>query len=244
MTGVKKIYFILFTFLLHVANAQDRAFEPKITAKWAPTGLILGDISLQGEYSFLKKSSLTAKIGVPFNKRYHSTFDNNDVDLHMKAFSFLAGYRKYLSKQVLKGFYVEPFFTYTHHTSDGTGEGKLDNQSVTMDFNNEYNGVGVGVQLGSQFIISKRLVIDLFFLGPQLTSSRNNFRAVDPYNSLAWTTIQADEAEQDIRDFLDQFPFIRNKVDVTVDKSNKTVMADFKGALVGIRFGVSIGIAF
>lgn len=243
--GVKKIFYLLFFFfLLHDIDAQDRAFEPTITAKWAPTGLILGNISLQGEYSFLKKSSLTAKIGVPFNRACHATFDDNDVDIHMKAFSFLAGYRKYLSKQVLEGFYVEPFFTYAHHTSVGTGEGKLDNQSVTMDFTNDYNGIGVGVQLGSQFIISKRLVIDLFFLGPQLTSSTNHFRAVDPHNSLAWTTIQADEAEQDIRDFLDQFPFIRNKVDVSVEKSNRTVMADFKGALVGIRFGVSIGIAF
>jgi hypothetical protein len=241
---VKRIFYFIFSFLfLQTINAQDKAFEPKITAKWAPTGLLLGNISLQGEYSFLKKSSLTAKIGVPFKRSFHSTFDNNDVDMHMKAFSFLAGYRKYLSKQILKGFYIEPFFTYAHHNSEGTGAGKLDNQSVIMDFTNDYNGIGIGVQLGSQFIIAKRLVIDLFFFGPQLTSSTNNFRAIDPYNSIAWTTIQADEAEQDIKDFLDQFPFIRNKVNVNVDKGNRTVMADFKGALVGIRFGISIGIA-
>jgi hypothetical protein len=241
---VKNIFPFIFTFFfLQTIHAQDKVIEPKITLKWAPTGLILGNIALQGEYSFLKKSSLTAKIGVPFTRGDRSTFDNNDVHMHMKAFSFLAGYRKYLSKQVLKGFYVEPFFTYVHHSSDGTGQGKLDNQSVTMDFTNDYNGVGVGVQLGSQFIISKRLVIDLFFFGPQITSSTNNFRAVDPYNSLAWTTIQADEAEQDIRDFLDQFPFIRNKVSANVDKTNRTVMADFKGALLGIRFGISVGVA-
>ncbi len=236
-------YLIIFSFFLQTTGAQDKVFEPKITLKWAPTGLILGNLSLQGEYSFGLKTSLTAKIGVPFNRTYHANFDGNDVDMHMKAFSFLAGYRKYLSKQVLKGLYAEPFFTYAHHTSDGTGEGKLDNQAVTMDFINDYNGIGVGIQLGAQFIIAKRWVIDLFFLGPQLTSSTNNFRAVDPYNSVAWTTIQADEAEQDIKNFLNQFPFIKNKVDVHVDKDNRTVMADFKGALVGVRFGVSIGIA-
>ena len=191
----------------------------------------------------MKKTSLTAKIGIPFKRNYHATFDNNDVDMKMKALSFMAGYRKYLSKHILKGFYIEPFFTYAHHTSDGTGEGKLDNQPVLMDFTNEYNGIGAGVQLGSQFIIKKRWVIDLFFFGPQLTSSSNNFKAVDNSNSLTWTTIQADEAEQDIREFLNQFPFIRNKVDVHVDKPNRTVKANFKGALVGVRFGVSIGIA-
>jgi hypothetical protein len=241
---VKKIFCLVLFFLIFlIANAQDSVFQPKITLKWAPTGLILGDISLQGEYSFMKKTSLTAKIGIPFRRTYHATFDNNDVDIKMKALSFMAGYRKYLSKHILKGFYIEPFFTYAHHTSDGTGEGKLDNQPVLMDFTNEYNGIGAGVQLGSQFIIKKRWVIDLFFFGPQLTSSSNNFKAIDHTNSLTWTTIQADEAEQDIRDFLNQFPFIRNKVDVNVDKPNRTVTANFKGALVGLRFGVSVGIA-
>ncbi|MFI5187305.1 MAG: hypothetical protein ACHQF0_11305 [Chitinophagales bacterium] len=232
---------VLLVFLQPVS--AQKTFEPKITLKWAPTGLILGDASFQGEYSFLNKSSLTAKIGVPFNRTYHANFDGHNVTMSMKAFSFLAGFRKYLSKQVLKGFYIEPFFTYAHHTSDGTGEGTLDNQPVTMDFTNAYNGVGIGVQLGSQFIIAKRFVIDLFFFGPQLTSSTNNFRAIDYSDAAAWNTIQAEEAEQDIRDFLNQFPFIKNKVNVLVDKPNKTVTADFSGALVGIRFGVSIGIA-
>jgi hypothetical protein len=241
---VKRTFYLLaFFFFLQATGAQDKAFEPKITVKWSPTGLILGNFSLLGEYSFGFKSSLTAKIGVPFSRPYHATFDGNDADLHMKAFSFLAGYRKYLSKQVLKGFYIEPYFTYIHHATDGMGEGDLDYQPVTMDFSNDYNGIGVGVQLGSQFIIAKRLVIDFFFFGPQLTSSTNNFRAVDPHSSVAWSDIEADEAEQDIKEFLDQFPFIRNKVDVKVDKANRTVIADFKGPLLGIRFGVSIGIA-
>jgi hypothetical protein len=112
-----------------------------------------------------------------------------------------------------------------------------------MDFTNEYNGVGIGAQLGAQFIIGKRFVIDLFFLGPQLTSSTNNFKAVDATNSLPWTSFQADEAENDIKEFLDQFPFIKDKVEVRVDQFNRTVTADFKGRLVGVRFGVSLGIA-
>ena len=241
---MKKLTLILsLSLICSSINAQDKAFEPKITLKWAPTGLILGNVSFQGEYSLLTKSSLTAKIGVPIGRPYNATFDGHKVDMQMKAVSFLAGFRRYLSKYVLRGFYIEPFFTYVHHTSDGTGEGELDGQPVIMDFTNAYNGIGIGVQLGAQFILAKRLVIDLFFLGPQLTSSINNFRAIDPYHSGAWTNIQADEAEQDIKDFLNQFPFIRNKVDVQVDNMNRTVTAGFNGPLMGIRFGVSIGIA-
>jgi hypothetical protein len=241
---VKKAFWILLTcFSFASTYAQEKKPDPKITLKWAPTGLILGDISLQGEYGFMKKSSLTAKIGVPINRTYHATYNGNAANMHMKAFSFLAGYRIYLSKQMLKGFYLEPFFTYVHHTSNGIGIGTLENRSVMMDFTNDYNGIGAGLQLGSQFRIGKRFVIDLFFLGPQVTSSTNNFRAVDATNSLPWNDIQASDAEKSIKDFINQFPFVRNKVAVEVDKPNRTVTADFKGALVGIRFGVSFGIA-
>jgi hypothetical protein len=222
--------------------AQDKA-QPNLTLKWAPTGLVLGSISLQGEYNFGKISSLTAKIGIPVNKNYQAVYDDNDADISMKAFSFLAGYRMYMSKKKLRGFYLEPYFKYVHHTSEGIGSGSLENSPVTMSFSNEYNGTGVGLQLGAQFIIKNRFVIDLFFLGPEINSASNRFKAVDISNSIGWTTVQANEAEQDIHDFLDQFPFVRNRVDVMVDKPNRTVKADFKGALPGIRTGFSIGIA-
>ena len=113
-----------------------------------------------------------------------------------------------------------------------------------MDFTNDYNGVGIGAQLGAQFFIGNRFVIDLFFLGPEINSARNNFKAVEVSASLPWTSIQAGEAEKDIRDFIDKFPFVRNRTNIVVDKTNKTVMADFKGALPGIRTGVSFGFAF
>jgi hypothetical protein len=162
----------------------------------------------------------------------------------MRATSFLAGYRTYLSKKHMKGLYFEPYFKYVHHTSEGSGNTILSGDKVVMNFTNDYNGVGVGVQLGAQFLISKKFVIDFFFFGPEINSSRNNFKAIEISTTLPWTSTQASEAEQDIRDFIHQFPFIRNKVDVMVDQNNKTVLADFKGALPGYRIGVSIGFVF
>src|ERR1700754_3986006 len=145
----RTIYFILAVCLIQTIHAQSKIFEPKLAIKWAPTGLILGDLSLQGEYNFLRKSSLTAKIGIPINRSYRPSYDGNDAKLNMKSLSFLAGYRRYFSKQHMKGFYLEPFFTYAHHSSDGIGTGKLDNHNVTMNFSNDYNGAGIGVQMGT-----------------------------------------------------------------------------------------------
>lgn len=170
---------IIFSFYLQSACAQDKRLDPEITIKWTPTALLLGNVSVQGEYGFGRKSSLTAKIGVPLEKKYSRRFNDQDIDLNMKAFSFMAGYRQYLSKQKLKGLYLEPYFKYVHNLTDGLGETTLDNEPVTLDFTNTYNAFGIGAQLGAQFIIAKRFVIDFFFLGPELNTATNNFRAID-----------------------------------------------------------------
>lgn len=87
-------------------------------------------------------------------------------------------------------------------------------------------------------------MIDFFFLGPEINSSKNNFKAVEASSTIPWSSVKANEAEQDIRDFIDQFPFIKNKTNIVVDQNNKTVMANFKGVLPGYRIGVSFGYAF
>ena len=63
-------------------------------------------------------------------------------------------------------------------------------------------------------------------------------------STISWTSIEANEAEQNIRDFIDNFPFIRNKTHVMVDKDNRTVTADFKGALPGMRVGFLLALLF
>lgn len=236
------LFFFLFTSSLLVFG-QSSDVKPNISVKWAPSGLVFGNISLQGEYNF-GKNSLTAKIGVPFNKHQTFQYDNRDADFKMRATSFLAGYRTYLSKKHMKGLYLEPFFKYVHHTSEGFGNAILQGDQVVMDFTNDYNGIGVGAQLGVQFLIANKIVIDFFFLGPEINSSRNNFKAVETSGILPWNYAKANEAEQDIRDFIDQFPFVRNKTKIRVDQTNKTVMADFNGPLPGYRIGVSFGVAF
>ena len=223
--------------------AQSGTPNPNISIKWAPTGIIFGNISLHGEYNF-GKNSLTAKIGFPFSKHQTFKFDDKDADFSMKAMSFLAGYRTYLSKKHMNGLYFEPYFKYVHHISEGTGNAVLDGEKVLMNFTNDYNGVGVGAQLGAQFLVSKKFVIDLFFLGPEINSARNNFKAIEVSSTIPWTYAKANEAEQDIRDFIDKLPIISNKTNIRVDQTNKTVIANFKGALPGYRIGVSFGYAF
>jgi hypothetical protein len=217
--------------------------KPNIALKWAPTGLILGSISLHGEYSFGSKS-LTAKIGLPSNTRHTFQYENDDAIFHLKATSFLAGYRMYLNKKELRGLYFEPFFKFVHHTAEGTGYSILDNQRVKLNFTNNYNGFGAGAQLGAQFLIKRKFVIDLFFFGPELNFASNKFKAIEESNSSSWNSVQGYQAEDDIRRFISKFPFLRRNTDIMVDRENRTITAQFQGAVPGYRIGVSFGFAF
>ena len=241
-----KIFLILF-FVFPAATlvAQQNPKRPNSSLKWSPAGLIFGNIGLQGEYNF-GKNSLTAKIGIPVSKHHTFEYDGSDAHFNLKSTSFMAGYRTYLSKdlQHMKGLYFEPYFKYVHLSGEGTGKSTLGNDMVTMNFTNDYNALGVGAELGVQFLVRKRMVIDLYFLGPEINSASNNLKAVEASSAVPWTSMQAAEAKQDITDFIDKFPFIRNHVDVMVDPNNKTVKANFKGALPGYRIGVSFGYTF
>lgn len=226
---------------IRAGNAQENTDSAQVAIKWAPTGLIAGNISLQGEYGFGKHSSLTAKFGIPVKVNHQLEYEGDDTRFSTRTISFMAGYRHYLSKKQLKGLYVEPYFKYVYLISEGTAETSLDGDPVVMDFTNDYNAAGIGVELGVQFLIGEKMVIDFFFLGPELNWARNNFKAVETTNTLPWTSQQAAEAEQDIRDFINDFPFLRNKINVRVNQAERTVLADFKGTLPGYRIGVSVG---
>jgi hypothetical protein len=227
-----------------ICFGQQKDLTPNISAKWGPAGLTAGSLNLHGEYNFGGKHSLTAKIGIPVNARHTIHYEDKDATFDVKATSFLAGYRTYLSNKHLAGLYFEPFFKYVHHTGEGVGNGTLDNKPASFNFTNDYNAVGIGAQLGIQFLIRNKYVIDFFFLGPEINSARNTFKAREITSTLYWNTAQQEDAEQVVRDFINQFPFVRNHTTIMVDRESKMVTASFNGALPGYRIGVSFGMAF
>ena len=177
------------------------------------------------------------------DKDYNINYSDKDATMKIKATSFLAGYRIYMSRKGMRGFYFEPFFNYLHHEGTGTGESTLGGQPVTMNFTSDYTGYGIGAQLGVQFMIAKRIVLDLYFLGPELNNADATFISHDVTNTLPWTSLQASQAEQDARNFLDDIPIIGKKTSLTVDQTNKTVTANYNGWLPGFRAGIAVGIA-
>lgn len=228
-------------FLFIDSNAQsDRSF----IAKWSPASLAAGKLTLGGEYNFKRKSSIELIVGIPVTRTHSFDFDGNESDLDTKAFSILAGYRYYFGRRGLRGLYIEPYAKYLHHEGSGILEGSLSGETARFDTRSDYKGVGLGAQLGVQFLIAKRVAIDLFLLGPEANSAEFSLTGTDIASNIPWTLVKANEAEQDIRDALDDIPIIGDKVKVEVNQNTKTIRTSYNGFLPGFRFGASVGFRF
>lgn len=223
--------------VLNTASAQKNIF-----VKWAPASLAAGKLTLGSEYNFSKKQSVELFVGLPVPMNRQFDYDNNTSEMQSSAFSLFAGYRYYLGKRAASGVYVEPYLKYLHHKADGILVGELDGESARFDTKTDYKAFGAGAQLGVQFLIAKRISLDLFLIGPEANSAKFSSTSKDIASSIAWTLVQTDEAEQNIKDALKDLPIIGDKIEVDVNRSTKTVSTKYDGFLPGVRFGASIGI--
>jgi hypothetical protein len=221
-----------------VPSAQ---FETSYIIKWNPASLAFGKVGLQGEYNWKNKKSFTLGIGIPVEMTIGYDNDGKREKLYTRTFSAMGGYRFYLGKNNMKGFYFEPYLKYVKNkwTSDITDE--LDNTPTVFATTSKYSGFGVGAQLGAQFLIGRKIVIDLFFLGPEANMSKHDLIVTDITSTSPWDTQDAIEAQVTIESVFRDEPFIGKKIKINVDANSRTVTSNFEGFLPGIRTGVSIG---
>lgn len=223
--------------VLSTASAQKNIF-----IKWAPASLAAGKLTLGSEYNFKRKQSVELYIGLPVPITKEFDYDNKTSDVQSSAVSVFAGYRYYLGKRAASGIYVEPFVKYLHHKAEGILVGDLDSKVARFDTKTNYQAFGSGAQLGVQFLIVKRVSLDLFLIGPEANSAKFSSTSTDVANSLPWTIIQATEAQQNIKDAVKDLPIIGDKIEVNVNQATKTVFTKYDGFLPGLRFGASVGI--
>jgi Protein of unknown function (DUF3575) len=218
-------------------------FSPSVAFKWNPESLYFGKVSMFGEFNFKHKSSITLGIGIPFNKNFTYELDDKDRVITSRTFSAMGGYRMYFGKKDMKGLYLEPYLKYMKNDISTTINTDLNGTPTDFVTTSKYSGIGLGLQLGVQFMIAKRVVIDLFFLGPEANSSHHQFSMHD-VTSTSWDAQDAQDAQDEIDEAIGDLPIIGNKLSVVVDRNARTVSSDYKGFLPGIRAGLSIGFRF
>ncbi|MGZ5248349.1 MAG: DUF3575 domain-containing protein [Flavitalea sp.] len=235
-----KFLFIALLFTIQL-NAQKSS---NVLVKWAPGALAAGKISIIGEYNFKPRKSVTLQVGIPNSRTYTVDYDGKESDIKIEGTSVLAGFRYYLSKRQVSGFYIEPYGKYVSQEGSGILNGDLVNEPADFDSRFTYKAFGVGAQLGVQFLIAKRVALDFYILGPEANISEVGFKARDISSTLPWTQQAADEARADIEETIRDIPIIGKKTEITVDRATKTVSVDYDGFLPSLRAGVSIGIRF
>jgi hypothetical protein len=237
----------LFTVTTVCAQEKEKkanTFDPSFTAKFAPAGLAVGKVTFGGEFNYKHKKSVTLLIGLPFDKTRSVDFDNKSNNLTTRATSVMAGWRYYLGKKDMSGFYIEPYAKYLKAEAQGFLEDDLNGQPAKFDSRFSYKGFGAGLQLGVQFLIAKKVSLDFFLVGPEANTIKLSTSATDVYDNIPWTLADGQEAEKNIKDVLEDIPVIGKKTEVTVNTATKTVTASYKGFAPGFRFGGSIGFRF
>ncbi len=232
--------------LSFIVRAQDG--EPEnphpFAIKWSPASILFGKISLGGEYNLNSKSSITFVAGIPFDKTITQEIDGERESFTHNTFSLMGGYRMYLGKGMGRGLYFEPYLKYLRHEASAQLEADISGTTRQFAFTSDYSGVGIGAQLGVQFIIAKRMVIDFYFLGPEANSAKHTTLSREVGGGPIWSDQDAEDAEREIREFFEDVPILRDKVEITVNASERTVGTNYKGFLPGIRFGLSLGVRF
>jgi hypothetical protein len=177
-----------------------------------------------------------------FPKLVSIVTDSFDVekDANRSGANVSIDYRFYLAKEnkylAPRGVYIGPYYSYNHLTSETRWDYKNSGNSRFVDVNSTFNIHTVGFELGYQFILWKRLALDMVLVGPGF--GFYNYKATFDHN------LDADSQEQ-LLDALEQlltqkFPGMNYVFSDKHIDSNGTL----KTNTIGYRYIVHIGFNF
>ena len=153
-----------------------------------------------------------------------------------------AEFRFYLSEEnkynAPHGIYLAPYISYYNFSSDRTLTHTDSTGSQSVNLNTTIGLFNVGFELGYQFVVFKRFIIDAEMFGPSFTTYAFQAQINGKLNGL-----DQNETLQAVLDALKaKFPLLSDlSTSKTVFKSG---VASSKFPAVGFRYAVSIGFMF
>jgi hypothetical protein len=162
---------------------------------------------------------------------------NFDKNRTKGGYSLGSEYRFYLAKEnkyaAPHGVYLAPFVSYYHFVN--TREGKdTTNPTNQLTLNTTLSFLNIGAELGYQFVIKNRFVIDCVLVGPAISSY---------YFSLKMNGSSGEYSDhvQDVLDALkDKFPLLKDLSNG--DKISTSGVSNFWS--LGFRYAIHIGYRF
>jgi hypothetical protein len=241
-----KIVFI-FTFMLFIFSANVFSQSDfKNSVKFNVSNMLLYDNSYQFSYERIIKENQSLNVFVGYQEFPLITIDIDDVDFERKSdrtgFSVGADYRFYLGSvnkySAPRGVYLAPFVSFFQfntnrdlmYTNPNTGAVSSANLS------SKFNLTNIGGELGYQFVLWDRFVIDCVLFGPSLTRYKFNSKLNKDISGLDENEV----LQKVIEAIKNKFPGIDGiSDDEGIEKKGvQSITA------VGFRYNISIGYRF
>jgi hypothetical protein len=242
-----RIVFI-FTFMLSVSSVNVFSQSDfKNSVKFNVTNTLLYDNSYQFSYERMIKENQSLNVFTGYQEFPFITVDLSDNNEFSKknsrsGYSLGADYRFYLGSinkfKGPRGVYLAPFISFFQFRTDrGIIHTNPDtNVQSSINLSSKFNLTNVGGELGYQFVLWDRFVIDCVLFGPSVTWYKFNTKLDGSIPDLE----DNDVYQKVIEAIKDKFPGVEGITgDEGVEKKGvQSITA------VGFRYNISIGYRF
>lgn len=211
------------------------------------TGVVFRNFQFAYERTISKRFGVQVSYGfiptgqVPLVDQYIKDDDINDIK--MGGNNFTLEPRIYLGRGYGHGFYLAPYYRYSHFNIDNltynyrSEDPATPGQKIPIAFSGKTNSNSVGLMIGAQWLLGKKdnWVLDVWFIGGHYGGATGT---ITGKSGRPLTAFEQDQLKKDIED-LDITLF---DYKVTTDQNGAKI--DLDSGWLGVRSGISFGYRF
>jgi hypothetical protein len=208
--------------------------------------LVLGNFSIQGEMPI--KNRFSGALGFSFLPGMNlSSARAQNEPIMLRGYTITPELRIYAGKQgAPQGFYLAPYLRFARYKTKRRFDSeitRITGGSVTeAELFARYSGAGIGLMLGSQWLIKNRFSIDWWIFGGHVGGGRMDI-GIEGYNDLNLSALQLGELEDEIDRAAGLVRFVSFAIP-GVNFTRNTAFVTIPLPYTGVRTGVTLGWAF
>lgn len=244
---MKKLILTLALASSFVAKSQEIEDGKRNIVKMNLTSVIFRNFQFSYERTITKRLGLQVSYGVmpsgqiPLIDQYIKDDDIKNIKIGSNNLTLDA--RIYLGRGYGQGFYVAPYYRYSHFNIDNiTYNYKSEDpantgQKIPIAFSGKTNANNLGLMIGSQWLLGRKdnWVLDVWFIGGHLGGATGT---ITGHSGKPLTPYEQQQLKEDIEN-----------LDVSLFKYNVTTNAngaiiDVDSSWYGVRSGISFGYRF
>lgn len=234
MRKSKKLLFVPLIALISFATTYSQENVVKVGLG----GLVFGNLKAGYERIISDNQSLTINAGMLIPRELPGFIEIDseleDIDSELSSFSLSAEYRFYTGDNVApRGFYLAPYARLNNFSFKFNDV--YDGNEATVD--SDFSTLGIGLQLGYQWVISDLVTIDWYFFGLGLDRDVYSAKFTSDEQGFDYA-----ELEEDIRTEVEDIPIIGKNFEL--ETGDDYVKCETSFLFPGLRAGLSIGIIF